>query len=168
MQHIFSKMHKFILKYRLPISVNPTRISRMCMRKDVVIMYVKQHDRARCYTLFWGKNYDLSLLLTLQDENPKSKIRVYRKQYIRVSLNPCKPFVHALLGIMICSRWLLFLSNVHICQPLQSSRVVIKCTCFRKNAIYCHRTHNVHANFSLEASKVVGMLSQIKSVGKNW
>ena len=113
--NIFSKMHKFILKYRLPISVNPTRISRMCMRKDVVKMYVKQHDRARCYTLFWGKNYDLSLLLTLQDENPKSRIRVYRKQYIRVSLNPCKPFAHALLGIMICSRWLLFLSNVHIC-----------------------------------------------------
>ncbi len=102
--NIFSKMHKFILKYRLPISVNPTRISRMCMRKDVVKMYVKQHDRGRCYTLFWGKNCVLSLLLTLQDEIPKSKIRMYRKRYIRVLLNPCKPFAHALLGIMICSR----------------------------------------------------------------
>ena len=138
------------------------------MQKDDIEMHVKQHDRGCCYTLFWGKNCVVSLLLTLQDEILKSKIRVYRKRYIRVSLNPCKPFAHALLGIMICSRWLLFLSNVHICQPLQSSRVVFKCTCFRKNAIYCHHTHNVHANFSLEASKVVGMLSQIKSVGKNW
>ena len=140
----------------------------MCTRTDVVKMHVKQHHRARCYTLFCGKNCVLSLLLTLQDENPNSKIRVYRKQYIRVSLNPCKPFAHASLGIMFCSRWLLFLSNVHICQPLQSSRLVFKCTCFRKNAIYCHHTHNVHANFSLEASKVVGMLSQNKSVGKKW
>jgi len=138
------------------------------MRKDVVKKYVKQHDRGRCYTLFWGKNCVLSLLLTLEDEIPKSKIRVYRKQYIRVSLNPCKPFAHALLVIMICSRWLLFLSNAHVCIPLQSSRVVFKCTCFRKNAIYCHHTHNAHANFSLEASKVVEMLSQNKSVEKKW
>ena len=73
------------------------------MRKDVVKMYVKQHDRARCYTLFWGKNCALSLRQTLQDEFLKLKICVYRKRYMRVFVNPSKPFAHALLRIMISS-----------------------------------------------------------------
>ena len=69
----------------------------MCLQKDDVEMHAKQHDRGRCYTLFWGKNYALSLRQTLQDEILKVKISVYRKRYIRVFVNPCKPFAHALL-----------------------------------------------------------------------
>ena len=78
-------------------------IKNMYMQKDDIEMHEKQHDRGCCYTLFWGKNCALSLRQTLQDEFLKLKICVYRKRYMRVFVNPSKPFAHALLRIMISS-----------------------------------------------------------------
>ena len=122
-----AKLHLAILKCRVRISRNPTRISRKCMRKDDDEKYEKRHDRWLCYTLFWGKNCALSLCQTLQDEFPKAKTCVYRKRYTRVFVNPSKPFAHGLLDIMISSRRTLFLIYVHVSQPRLSSKGVCIC-----------------------------------------
>ena len=107
-----AKLHLAILKCRVRISRNPTRISRKCMRKDDVETYKKKHDRWLCYTLFWGKNCALSLRQTLQDEILKDEIDMYRKRYTRVFVNPCKPFAYAFLRIMICFRLQKLLSYI--------------------------------------------------------
>ena len=128
-----AKLHLAILKCRVRISRNPTRISRKCIRKDHVETYEKKHDRWLCFTLFWGKNCALSLRQTLQDEILKDKIDMYRKRYTRVFVNPCKPFAHALPGIMISSRRQLFLSYIHVWQSWLSANVVCKCHWLQQN-----------------------------------
>ena len=63
----------------------------------------------------------------------QSKICVYCKRYTRVFVNPCKPFAHALPGIMISSRRQLFLSYIHVCQPWLSANVVCTCHWLQQN-----------------------------------
>ena len=85
---------------------------------DTIEMNAKKHIRRRCYALLWGGNCTLSHCKTRPEEIARvKKIGMYCKRYIRDFVNPSKPFAHALLGIMICSCWKLFLSYVCIWQP---------------------------------------------------
>ena len=117
LEHVFSKIMKFILKDRVPSYRNHIPSSQIWKKKNAIAMNAIKHNRGRCYALLWGENCALSHCKTLPEEIAKVKIGMYCKRYTRVFVNPSKPFAHALLGIMICSCWELYLSYVCIWQP---------------------------------------------------
>ena len=71
----------------------PDREESYIQKDDIEIkfMHAKQHHIRGCYSLIGGPNCALSLRKTLLEQIPGVKIRVYRKRYIRVFVNPCKP-----------------------------------------------------------------------------